>query len=40
MYVALARTVLTDIDRDKIADEVRRFRERYPGYSRDELLLL
>jgi uncharacterized protein (DUF697 family) len=38
MYVALARTVLTDIDRDKIADEVRKYRERYPGYSRDDLV--
>ena len=38
MYVALARTVLTDVDRDKIADEVRNFRSRYPEYSRDDLV--
>jgi uncharacterized protein (DUF697 family) len=38
MYVALARTVLTDVDRDKIAQEVRKFREKYPGYSREELV--
>ena len=38
MYVALARTVLTDIDRDKIAEEVRKFRTTYPNYSRDELV--
>jgi len=38
MYVALARTVLTDVDRDKIAAEVRKFRERYPQYSRDDLV--
>jgi uncharacterized membrane protein YcjF (UPF0283 family) len=38
MYVALARTVLTDVDRDKIAEEVRKFRSRYPHYSNDELV--
>lgn len=38
MYVALARTILTDIDRDKIADQVRSFRTRHPDYSRDELV--
>ena len=38
MYVVLARTVLTDVDRDKIAQEVRKFREKYPGYSREELV--
>src|SRR5881396_1177685 len=38
MYVALARTVLTDLDRDKIDDEVRNFRSRYPEYSRDDLV--
>jgi hypothetical protein len=38
MYVALARTVLTDVDRDKVSDEVRKFRTRYPEYSRDELV--
>jgi hypothetical protein len=38
MYVALARTVLTDVDRDKIEDEVRKFRTRYPHYSREELV--
>jgi uncharacterized protein (DUF697 family) len=38
MYVALARTVFTDVDRDKIADEVRKFRTHYPNYSRDELV--
>ncbi len=38
MYVALARTVLTDVDRDKIADEVRKFRTRYPQCSRDDLV--
>jgi hypothetical protein len=38
MYVALARTVLTDVDRDKIADEVRKFRTKYPDYSRDYLV--
>lgn len=38
MYVALARTVLTDVDRDKIADEVRKFRTTNPQYSREELV--
>lgn len=38
MYVALARTVWTDVDRDKISKEVRTFRTRYPEYSRDELV--
>lgn len=38
MYVALARTVLTDVDRDKISEEVRKFRTSYPNYSRDELV--
>ena len=38
MYVALARTVLTDVDRDKIAEEVRKFRTSYPEYSREELV--
>lgn len=37
MYVALTRTVLTDIDRDKIAAEVRKIRLKYPGASDDEL---
>lgn len=38
MYVALARTILTDVDRDKIAAQVRNFRIRYPDYSRDKLV--
>ncbi|HEY6065147.1 MAG TPA: hypothetical protein VIY96_03270 [Thermoanaerobaculia bacterium] len=38
MYVALARTVWTDVDKDKISDEVRKFRARYPEYSRDQLV--
>ena len=38
MYVALARTVLTDVDRDKIAEEVHKFRTSYPHYSREELV--
>jgi len=38
MYVALARTVLTDVDRDKIADEVQKFRTNYPQCSRDDLV--
>ena len=38
MYVALARTVLTDVDRDRIAEEVRRFRRTHPHYSNDELV--
>jgi hypothetical protein len=38
MYVALARTVWTDIDRDKIAEEVARYRSRYPGASNEELV--
>jgi len=37
MYVALARTVWTDVDRDKVSEEVRKFRLRYPDYSDDEL---
>lgn len=37
MYVALTRTVLTDIDRDKIVQEVRKIRSRYPAASDDEL---
>jgi hypothetical protein len=38
MYVALARTVWTDVDRDKIAKEVARYRVRYPGASNEELV--
>lgn len=38
MYVALARTFWTDVDRDKIEAEVRKFRERYPGSSKEELV--
>jgi hypothetical protein len=38
VYVALARTIITDVDRDKIAAEVRKFRSQYPEYSRDELV--
>ena len=38
MYVALARTVWTDVDRDKIAKEVARYRARYPGASNEELV--
>jgi hypothetical protein len=38
MYVALARTVWTDVDRDKIAKEVARIRARYPGASNEELV--
>lgn len=37
MYVALTRTVLTDIDRDKIVQEVRKIRLKYPGASDDDL---
>jgi hypothetical protein len=37
MYVALARTVLTDIDRDKIVQEVRKIRLKYPDASDDDL---
>lgn len=37
MYVALTRTVLTDIDRDKVVQEVRKIRLKYPGASDDEL---
>jgi len=37
VYVALTRTVLTDIDRDKIVQEVRRIRLKYPGASDDDL---
>src|SRR5688572_13140108 len=38
MYVALARAVWTDVDRDRIADEVRKFREKHPEASREELV--
>ena len=37
MYVALTRTVLTDIDHDKIVQEVRKIRAKYPSASDDEL---
>ncbi len=37
MYVALTRTVLTDIDRDKVVQEVRKIRLKYPGASDDDL---
>jgi hypothetical protein len=37
VYVALTRTVLTDIDRDKIVQEVRKIRAKYPSASDDEL---
>jgi hypothetical protein len=37
MYVALARTVLTNVDHEKIVEEVRRFRQRYPGSSNADL---
>lgn len=37
MYVALTRTVLTDIDKDKIVQEVRKIRSKYPGLSDDDL---
>lgn len=33
MYVALTRTVLTDVDHDKIVQEVRKIRLKYPGAS-------
>jgi len=38
VYVALARTIITDVDRDKIANEVRKFRSKYPDYSREQLV--
>jgi uncharacterized protein (DUF697 family) len=38
MYVALARTVWTDVDRDKVAKEVAKIRARYPGASNEELV--
>lgn len=38
MYVALARTVLTDVDHDKIVVEVRKIRQRYPDASNEELV--
>lgn len=37
MYVVLTRTVLTDIDSDKIVQEVRKIRLKYPDASDDEL---
>lgn len=37
MYVALTRTVLTDVDHDKIVQEVRKIRAKYPAASDDEL---
>ncbi len=37
MYAALARFVLTGADHDKIAEQVRKLRERHPGASRQEL---
>jgi hypothetical protein len=38
MYVALARTVWTDVDRDRIAKEVTKIRARYPGATNEELV--
>jgi len=38
MYVALARTVWTDHEKDTVAEEVRRFRLRHPGLSNDKLV--
>ena len=38
MYVALARTVWTDVDRDKVAREVAKIRARYPAASNEELV--
>ena len=38
MYVALARTVWSDVDRDKIAKEVAKIRARYPGASNEQLV--
>ena len=37
MYTALARVVLDETDRERVAEEVRRLRERHPKASRDEL---
>ena len=37
MYAALVRTVLTDADHDKIVEQVRKLRERYPHSSKQEL---
>lgn len=38
MYVALARTIWTDVDKDKISEDVRKFRRRHGGLSDDELV--
>jgi hypothetical protein len=38
MYAALVRTVLTDADHDKIVEQVRKLRERYPDSSKQELV--
>ncbi len=38
MYVALARAVWTDHEKDTVAEEVRRFRLKHPGLSNKELV--
>ena len=38
MYVALARTIWTDVDRDEISEDVRKFRLRHAGLPDDELV--
>jgi hypothetical protein len=37
VYTALARAVLDETDRERVAEEVRRLRRRHPKASRDEL---
>lgn len=37
MYAALARSVLSDADPDRVVQEVRKVRERHPDLSSDEL---
>jgi len=38
MYLALARTVWTDVDKDGISEDIRRFRLRHVGLSDDDLM--
>lgn len=38
MYVALARSIWTDVDKDEISEDVRRFRLRHSGLSDDALV--
>lgn len=38
MYLGLARSIWTDVDRDAVSKEVRRFKTKHHGMSNDELV--